>query len=182
MRILADIGRITIILIALYVFFAAHKVLGMIIFGTALFSFIFKLRKGLFLEPSRRADGWELFGVALVLANTLIIGFGNYNDLRLSWLDIPMHLAGGAFAAWWAMLAFDEEKFAGLKNLIIPLGVAALLGVGWEFFEWIGDHTFLQWYTLPLAQLTLNDTMADLLFDLLGGLAVFFLNWEKKMG
>ncbi|MBI3335165.1 MAG: hypothetical protein HY001_01555 [Candidatus Portnoybacteria bacterium] len=176
MQILADIMRITTALIALYVFYATHKALGVIVFGTALFSFVFKLRKGLFLEESRKADYWELIGVALVLANSLIIAFVDYNNPHFAWLDIPMHLAGGVFAGLWARLALikNGERF-DLKNIIMLLGIVALVGVFWEFFEWIIDHTLGVWFSLPQVQASVDDTMGDLLFDLLGGIAVFFL-------
>lgn len=175
----SHILRGAVFFVALYAGFSIHPVMGLILFATGLFSFVFKLRKALFLEASKRADYWEVFGVALVLANSLIIGFGNYNDPYLSWLDIPMHLAGGAFAAWWAMLSIRQladKEFGRLRSLILVLGIAAFVGVGWEFFEWIGDHTLVQWYALPIVQLTLADTMSDLLFDLLGGAAIFFFS------
>jgi len=97
------------------------------------------------------------------------------------WLDIIMHVLGGL---WIALLAAWFLYFSGKVNinntssfsvLIIILGIVALGGVLWEFFEFSFDKIILGKIEnfIKLAgpvQLGVSDTMSDLFFDLAGGL------------
>lgn len=97
------------------------------------------------------------------------------------WLDIVMHVLGGL---WVALLAVWFLYFSGKVNvnntslfsaLIIVLGIVALGGVFWEFFEFSFDKILLgkigNFIKLAgLVQLGVSDTMSDLFFDLAGGL------------
>lgn len=100
-----------------------------------------------------------------------------------TWLDIPMHILGGIWAAlFFAWLAehtsflsfsFREAKF--MTSVIMTLGFVALCGIGWEFYEFIYDVFFSVSRNYAfLLQLSAADTMADLFFDIFGG-AIGFL-------
>lgn len=52
------------------------------------------------------------------------------------------------------------------------LGFVALVGIGWEWFEFCFDEFIAVRNSWGLTQLGLADTMADLFFDLLGALVV----------
>lgn len=83
------------------------------------------------------------------------------------WLDIPMHFVGGAWLAMLYVYAGSRLKTQDLKtwyDLILGLGFIALVGVLWEFSE------FLLGNFMIIDQLgDYRDTLGDLFFDLLGG-------------
>ncbi|MBI2591529.1 MAG: hypothetical protein HYW34_02540 [Candidatus Brennerbacteria bacterium] len=119
--------------------------------------------------------------LAFVIALTHILAmyFGWYFDTRFDWIDIPLHFMGGIFAAmfsWWfghrftRFNIFHDDFF---KNILILISVAATIGVLWEFFEFSFDYFVVsqaRFNWLNLAQPSKADTMADLFFDILGGL------------
>ena len=53
------------------------------------------------------------------------------------------------------------------------VGFAMLIGVAWEFHEYIFDQTINVWYNLSQSQLSLGDTMKDFLMDWLGATTAF---------
>lgn len=97
------------------------------------------------------------------------------------WFDMPMHFLGGF---WLAMLffyfkpsfEFQNPKFNKLPNclitVIIVLGFVALVGVLWEFFEFLCDAFIAANGYMEASQLGVGDTIGDLFFDLLGGLTL----------
>ncbi len=99
------------------------------------------------------------------------------------WIDVPQHFFGGILAAlifYW--IAYAYPRFFKLipsfpTSIILVLGWTALLGVFFEFTEFVYDlviFDYLGWSDLP-SQLGLRDTMGDLFFDLLGGLSLAIL-------
>ncbi len=98
------------------------------------------------------------------------------------WIDIPLHVAGGA----WVALAFFyfQRRYALLFSalpflfaLIAVTGVVMLVGVMWEWLEFGFDYIFVPIHAEWRAQSGLTDTMGDLLADLVGGVlvGVYFL-------
>ena len=96
--------------------------------------------------------------------------------LTVPWLDSVLHFAGG----FWVGLVFfalvreyvpelEDGRHALLVLSVFLISGAALVGVFWEFFEFILDHTINFWNHAPLAQASAADTMSDLFFDLVGG-------------
>ncbi len=79
------------------------------------------------------------------------------------WLDIPMHLLAG----FWLGLVFVylNQKFFKIQNkwavIIFIVSFAVFVGFLYEFFEFIFN----------ISQMGTADTMGDLFFDFLGGLA-----------
>ncbi|MBI2037069.1 MAG: hypothetical protein HYT14_01780 [Candidatus Liptonbacteria bacterium] len=115
----------------------------------------------------------------------IIVGFHFFALLsflywKFLWLDTVMHFAGGAWASgffFWARRRFpayfgEPARMGGA--VLQALAMVALVGVMWEFYEF-GMDLILQrgvsTYEL-LGQQGVADTMGDLFFDLLGGLAV----------
>lgn len=142
--------------------------------------------KALFLEISL-----IVLPLALAVGNFFSIYFGWYSDPRFDWIDIPLHFLGGVFVVlffWW--LGGKYQRFNlfhndFLKNLIVYLSLAALVGVLWEFFEFSFDYFFVnsaRFNYLNLAQVSKADTMADLFFDLVGGFAagIFLSQFNKR--
>jgi hypothetical protein len=91
------------------------------------------------------------------------------------WYDTLLHLLGGVWVGNLFIYIFSQRLviFDGKKNLFytlaVILGFVALVGVGWELYEFMIDQTIGVKYALPLAQPSIADTMKDLASDLLGG-------------
>ena len=93
----------------------------------------------------------------------------------ISWLDVPMHVAG-AFLATLLALSFGGS---GRKTLMYVLSVAILIGIVWELFE-LGSgitHFYSRRYV--------SDTLGDIGSDILGGVVTymyltFYIPWLKN--
>lgn len=121
-----------------------------------------------------------ILALTIAAVHILAMYFGWYFDQRFDWIDIPLHFMGGIFAAlfsWWfghRFTRFNIFHNDSLKNILILIAVAATIGVFWEFFEFSFDYFVVsqeRFNWLNLAQPSKADTMADLFFDILGGLA-----------
>ena len=99
-----------------------------------------------------------------------------------------MHFGGGLWLGlFWLWFIFRSGK---LKLPVLPFYVtlisvasfAVLGGVLWEFFEFSFDKFIGYRKYADIAQLGISDTMSDLFFDLLGGLAAvcFYNRFLKK--
>ncbi len=96
-----------------------------------------------------------------------------------------MHFLGGfwvgAFAVWLfnlsgRILADSPAVFI----IFLVLSIAALVGVLWEFSEFIFDHIAVFGRNPRLFQQQgVADTMSDLFFDLLGGLSACLVFVKK---
>lgn len=130
-----------------------------------------------------------LIGVLAILCGHIFSVLGGWYILY-PWVDIPLHVAGGA----WTALAFFylQRKYVllfsalpFLFSLILVAGFVMLVGVGWEWFEFGFDYIFVPEHAEWRAQLGLVDTMGDLLADILGGMVVgvyFLLNRKPAVG
>lgn len=109
---------------------------------------------------------------------------------RFGWIDMPMHFLGGVFAGMVFVWLF--RKFMGYLDLrdkflvstILLLGFVTLVGVFWEFYEFIYDLFISPREWNAFTQQGIQDTMGDLFFDILGGLtAALFIRfgYTKKL-
>lgn len=106
----------------------------------------------------------------------------------VDWLDQPMHFAGG-FAM--GMLALAVHRYETVSthtkhvslwyHYLFVIGFTVLIAVLWEFHEYVLDHTLTVWMGWPQSQVSLRDTMSDLLLGLLGG-TLAFLSYRKAAG
>lgn len=155
--------------------------------------------------PVARDDesGEDNIAVTLVTTLTLLIVISVFNFVgvfkvwywRTWWYDVPMHLAGGAWSALLFFYIFEErwktlsaiyrgENKRRLKILItfaLALSFVALIGVLWEFFEFLFDTFVATKYSWRNSQQGLMDTMGDLFNDLLGGLALSVVYFMSKL-
>jgi len=96
------------------------------------------------------------------------------------WLDIPFHFAGGVLVlviAWVSFRTAGVDVSGGiLAKFIIMLGIVMLVGVFWEFTEFVADRFVLHTGATYLPGV-FEDTLADLLFDFFGG-AFGFLTYS----
>ncbi|MCR4312432.1 MAG: hypothetical protein NUV56_04065 [Candidatus Uhrbacteria bacterium] len=114
----------------------------------------------------------------------------------VQWFDIPMHWFGGfsmaflGLAVWMSFVrTFHVEgkgPFGKRADMLVRLGwvmgFVAVVGIGWEWFEFLCDQIFPT--LVPAyrsAQPNLGDTMADLFFDLFGGVVgyVFARHYDR---
>lgn len=171
--------------IALYTLYIGHTGDALVVFAIIAATFALKLRRAIFIEPSRSADRWELSLTFLFAVNAVFVARALYNYPYLGLIDLPLHFIGGAFAGWWAYLVYAKNNRAADDRgtaLIFILAGAALLGFGWEMFEWVLDRTVMAWYALPKAQPSLNDTMKDLTLDVVGGLIAGIVLLRARKG
>jgi hypothetical protein len=126
------------------------------------------------------------FAIAAVLAFHILASFvGLYGWWRD--LDVPMHFAGG-FAMGLLALAIhhhmtDKHHLKGHPwwyHSLFILGFVMLVGVAWEFHEYLIDETIGAWWDWPKMQLSLSDTMLDFVMDGLGGFVALVI-FRKRL-
>ena len=107
----------------------------------------------------------------------------------LSWFDIPMHLSGGAWVALLFFYIFGKrihiisDRTGIIPTMFLALGFVALIGVGWEFYEYGYDVFIAEKYPIFEAQSRgLFDALKDLFDDLLGGaiMASFLVFFARR--
>ncbi len=116
--------------------------------------------------------------------NLLATVFGWY--LTVPGVDKPLHFLGGAWVVCVFLYAarrhpnFFPLRGHPLATVLFTLGLAALTGVLWEFFEFGFDEVFALHNTFPRAQLGLTDSMGDLFYDLFGAAMTVFLYFKTR--
>lgn len=118
------------------------------------------------------------FLVSLLAINTVGMYYNWY--LEFQWFDMTLHFLGGLFIAMlmWHYLGNDLPN-NGLKRILVVVGCAAFIGVVWEFCEYLAnqilsDWIFQKWQFRTYFIGDLDDTLNDLLMDILGALALSF--------
>jgi|SRR3989344_8961212 len=128
---------------------------------------------------------WTLVFILIVHAVGIISGM----YYRLWWLDIPMHLAGGAWVALLFLYLFTERwnVFSGkeiehrVRIFLLALGFVALAAVLWECYEYLYDVFIAERHGFLLTQQGVSDTMGDLVNGLIGGAVVALVYfWSLK--
>ncbi|MEK7183610.1 MAG: hypothetical protein AAB776_03180 [Patescibacteria group bacterium] len=122
----------------------------------------------------------------LLVVHGLAILSGWYENNR--WFDIPMHFLGGVVIALLALaiwnlciqkITFQPELKSGWRFLVYVVGIlgfVAIVGIAWEWYEFLFDNLVKALsYNLPKTQMSIGDTMVDLLLDIAGGLTAFLL-------
>ncbi len=93
--------------------------------------------------------------------------------------DKVLHTLGGLTVAWMGMAVFQDDikGLAWYKQLLLLAGLTALVGVVWEFAEYLANSTRQSWPQLYhyFHGGDLTDTIGDLAADLGGG--VLFSLW-----
>lgn len=120
----------------------------------------------------------------LFIHGILLLTDGYYH---LKQIDVPLHIMGG-FAMSMLGLAIHHQVSTKHHNKTMPwwyhfvfvVGFAMLVGVVWEFYEFVMDQTVNIRLQLPLTQPSLANTMKDLLDDLIGAMLAFWI-FRKKI-
>ncbi|MEY4731484.1 MAG: hypothetical protein RL681_430 [Candidatus Parcubacteria bacterium] len=91
------------------------------------------------------------------------------------WIDIPLHLLGGAFVGILFLYIFlARRNIVGNADaiflIVLGMGFVALVGVLWEFYEFWADVWFFHKYSMNEFPGWIHaDTLKDLLNDIIGG-------------
>jgi len=91
-----------------------------------------------------------------------------------------MHFAGGFWVALTGLFFARSASPKGVFLFLISIGVAATIGILWEFLEFGLNYFWKDLWNQAFLQPSLEDTLTDLFFDLLGGVAVFLLFKNSK--
>lgn len=97
--------------------------------------------------------------------------------------DTPMHLFGGAAVGWVTAhvcrLADVRLSVFGrtivLAPIVFAILMAALVGIGWEWYEFFKDFLFS-----IATQPSIGDTMKDLALDVFGGMLGGVLAYDAR--
>ncbi len=124
--------------------------------------------------------GWLPFLVFLIHRIGADV-FDVYN--RWPWVDIPMHFIGGVVIAFFFAVVIRElgrngfiQQTETIIFLILVFALTCTAAVFWEFAEWTADRIFGTNY-----QVSLNDTIADMLIGIVGGTIFLFLYlWKQR--
>lgn len=130
---------------------------------------------------------FSLFGILIF---HFLSSFYRWYD-QIWWLDIPMHLIGGMWVALLFVYLFEKnvlklEQIHFFKALILCLGFVALVGIFWEFYEYLSDVYIYNVHPLNLVFNPKNypDTLSDLVNDFIGGIvalcSIYFIKKTKK--
>lgn len=110
--------------------------------------------------------------IGVFLFNQAVLDLTGLYELY-PFLDIPMHIIGGAATAWTVVLIkkiFGKQYHIEIKpqwvwHLFILCAVGAF-AIGWEFYEFIHDLYFPLQYQVSVA-----DTVGDLFAGFIGALS-----------
>ncbi len=107
------------------------------------------------------------------------------------WIDIPFHFAGGVWVFVFARYVYKKfgidisGKHIKVLKFLAFISLVALVGILWEFFEFVMDrYVAFSGLSFMFNGFThfkgmYEDTLKDLLMDILGG-AVAFLVYFKN--
>lgn len=123
-----------------------------------------------------------LFLTVIFVVNAVGLYNGWYQDFF--WFDIILHFLGGFFVAM-LMANYLNEYFVNkkiLKNVFIIVSATVFIGVVWEFSEYIANLALSPIIYERFAIRTyfmgnIDDTIGDLLVDILGALFFSFLHF-----
>ncbi|MBU0614157.1 hypothetical protein KJ766_02655 [Patescibacteria group bacterium] len=119
---------------------------------------------------------------AVIIAQIILSLTSAYDYFE--WVDIPMHFAGGFAMALLACAIWQNSNVKGdeygVIYFIFIIGFVSLIGIVWEWHEFILDIIFRTSFgsSVQIHQPGVADTMADFAMDILGGIAVW-LFWRK---
>ncbi|HEY4474620.1 MAG TPA: hypothetical protein VJC06_01715 [Candidatus Paceibacterota bacterium] len=126
-----------------------------------------------------------IFLVSIFVVNLVGLYYQWY--LVYPWFDQTLHFLGGSFIAM-LMANYLSEYFVNkntLKNLLIIVGVTVFIGVAWEFAEYIANQTLIEpvyiYFKVHAYFMgDLDDTVSDLLMDILGATTLSLLHLRRR--
>ncbi len=124
--------------------------------------------------------------VAVFLINIPSLYYGWY--IKWDWIDVVLHFSGGFLMAIFLAGYLKDRLVLGIniKNVLIVVGATVFVGVVWEFSEYIANQTlidpFYRWFGIRAYFMgDLQDTISDLLMDILGALTFMSLRSFRRI-
>jgi hypothetical protein len=106
--------------------------------------------------------------------------------IKWAWFDIVLHFSGGFFMAMFMAGYLKDRLIAGefIKNALIIIGSTLFMGVIWEFSEYIANQALIEPTKKYLGVTAyfmgdLNDTILDILLDILGAASFAVLHFFR---
>jgi len=122
--------------------------------------------------------------IAVFLLNLVGMYFNWY---EFFWFDMVLHYLGGFFIAllFYHYLRPHFLPNVKLHNFLVLVGAVMFIGVVWEFFEYILNQTAREAAQAAFGLRVdfmgdMNDTMTDLLMDMLGGFTIAGLHLGRS--
>ena|SRR3989338_4468853 len=110
--------------------------------------------------------------VLVFIVNTAALEF--YWYYAIWWFDMPVHFLGGLAAGllWMLLWPMPTEAELGFRRILLVLLGVLIIGAGWEIYEvvvniYTAHHPF-----------NLEDMLADICFDLAGGITSLFYRYK----
>lgn len=103
---------------------------------------------------------------------------------RVWWWDIALHASSaigfGLVGFIFVLMMFEGDRFAAppWAMCLMAFGLAVTVGVFWEIFEFLMD----QWFGLSMQKSGLQDTMEDLIVDVVGAGFASWLGYAYLRG
>ena len=116
-------------------------------------------------------------GGIIVLFSYLTGYYFSFDSLAVWWISNALHFLGGIYAFFFIRFIFNftykhhKTKTAFLMEIIIFVGGALIIGLLWEWYEFIFVFKYGALILEPKGISVYFDTMIDLMFDLLGALS-----------
>jgi hypothetical protein len=121
----------------------------------------------------------------VVVVHITFLALGTYD--RISDIDLVLHFAGGFVIAMLGIAVhYRMVEHHGIPripdwyHITFVLGFVMLIGVAWEFHEYVLDNTAAIWWNWTRTQISLTDTMVDLVMDFVGGV-VAFKHYQRQL-
>ncbi|MDP2599058.1 MAG: hypothetical protein Q8P49_04470, partial [Candidatus Liptonbacteria bacterium] len=128
-----------------------------------------------------------IFIVFMAVFQIIALVSGWYIVLR--WLDIPMHIAGGAWVAiaFWYFVCEKTDLISFRKKwiaVVVGMGVVALIGAVWEMYEFFSDVFVKQSHPLLSEPGWIYfDSLKDLFDDIFGAFIALVIlvkyRWDR---
>lgn len=123
-------------------------------------------------------SGKRLTTLTRALLPSLIVLVLTLALMNVDEVDFLMHFMGGVAIAWGTLIIIKDKKptLPDWVKQYVAFSTAAVIGILWEFHEWMEDY-----YFLTSRQPNLTDTMNDLLMDLFGAVFIILILKRKRL-
>jgi hypothetical protein len=127
-----------------------------------------------------------------VIVGIIVLFFGIFVSEQLGLyyalpgFDKVLHVIGGIVAAWFVLTLFQQDiaHMVAWKQALIFVGIAAFIGLVWEWAEYLSNFTreTAPWWYHYYHGGDLADTLGDLLADTIGAalLTLWALRKERS--
>ena len=95
-----------------------------------------------------------------------------------------LFLGIGIFSFLYAAQQLKKISMPFWFMVVISISLSLTFGVLWEFYEFAWDHLIVPYFNFQPTQLSVADTLSDILIDIVGAMLgvtlIFFMSKTKK--